>query len=241
MTLEATMRELEKAGSEQTRKTYRRHGADEPLFGVSFATFKVMTKKIGVDHELALALWDTGNLDARILAIKIADPERISSADLDRWASANLMRMCTGYVSSLAVESAHGSAKAKKWLASSDEGLRAMGWSVVAQLASIDESLADSWFVERIAQIEKSIHSAPSGERYAMNNALIGIGGRNAALRKAATAAAKRIGVVEVDHGDTDCKTPEAVSYIAKMWERSKKFDSPAAAERARESMRTRC
>jgi len=33
----------------------------------------------------------------------------------------------------------------------------------------------------------------------------------------------------------------DAVTYIAKLWERAKKFESPAAAERARESMRTRC
>ncbi len=73
-TLSGVMRELEKAGSAQTRKTYPRHGAAEPMFGVSFATLKVLLKRIGVDHELALALWDTGNFDARNLAVKIADP-----------------------------------------------------------------------------------------------------------------------------------------------------------------------
>jgi hypothetical protein len=55
-----------------------------------------------------------------------------------------------------------------------------------------------------------------------MNNALIAIGGRNEALRKQATAAAKRVGKVDVDHGDTACKTPDAVSYIEKMWARKK-------------------
>ena len=73
--------------------------------------------------------------------------------------------------------------------------------------------------------------------------ALITIGGRNAALRKVATAAAKRIGKVDVDYGDTACKTPDAGPYIAKMWAHAtaKKFASPAAQERARESLRTRC
>ena len=33
-------------------------------------------------------------------------------------------------------------------------------------------------------------------------------------------AAARRIGKVEVDHGDTGCKTPDAVDYIRKMAER---------------------
>ena len=59
--------------------------------------------------------------------------------------------------------------------------------------------------------------------RYGMNNALIGIGGRSANLRRKAIAAAKRIGPVEIDHGDTDCKTPDAIPYIEKMWARKKK------------------
>src|SRR5690606_35126803 len=71
----------------------------------------------------------------------------------------------------------------------------------------------------------------------------ISIGGRNAALRKAALAAAKRIGPVEVDHGDTACKTPDAAAYLDKTWAyaTSKGHESPAAQERKRESMRLRC
>ena len=47
-----------------------------------------------------------------------------------------------------------------------------------------------------------------------MNQALSFIGCRNPSLRKAATAAAKRIGTVEIDHGDTDCHTPDAAAYM---------------------------
>jgi hypothetical protein len=61
MTLSEAMRALEQAGSEQTRKTYARHGATGPMFGVSVATLKQLVKRIGVDHELALELWSTGN------------------------------------------------------------------------------------------------------------------------------------------------------------------------------------
>ena len=49
-----------------------------------------------------------------------------------------------------------------------------------------------------------------------MNRALIAIGRRTPPLRRAATAAAKRIGPVEVDHGETGCKTPDAVAAITK-------------------------
>jgi len=68
-------------------------------------------------------------------------------------------------------------------------------------------------------------------------------GCRNAALRQAATAAAERIGEVEMDHGDTACKTPDAAAAIAKAWAHSlgKGFASPAAHERTREPLRLRC
>lgn len=240
---DATMRALEQAGTAQARKTYLRHGAQEPMFGVSFATLKAMVKKIGVDHALARKLWDSGNHDARILAVKVADPATVSGAELDRWAGKMSTRSCSAYVSMLAAESGQGVAKATAWLESADAALRSAGWSVVIHLANLDESLPDSWFTERLARIERTIHGASNSEREAMNMAVISIGGRNPALRKLASAAAKRIGAVEVDHGDTACKTPVALDYIEKTWAHAlaKKFASPAAQERARETMRTRC
>ncbi len=53
-----------------------------------------------------------------------------------------------------------------------------------------------------------------------MNGCVIAIGARNAELRAAAEAAARRIGRVVVDHGPTGCVTPAAVPYIAKLWDR---------------------
>jgi 3-methyladenine DNA glycosylase AlkD len=243
MTLDEAMRALEQAGSEQTRKTYKRHGAKEPMFGVSFASLKTLVKRIGVDHQLAVQLWNTGNHDARILAFKVADPAQVKPAQLDKWTAANPVRAGNVYVAMLAAESPHGRAKAKEWLASPKQALRASAWLVIGFLASLDEQTSDNVFAKHIERIESTIHEASNAERETMNSALISIGGRSPALRKAATAAAKRIGKLEIDYGDTDCKTPDAVAHIEKMWAHAaaKKFDSPAAQERARESMRTRC
>jgi len=243
MTLTETMSELEKAGSAQTRKTYTRHGAVGPMFGVSFAALKTLVKRIGVDHELALELWDTGNHDARTLALKVADPARINPADLDRWAQEPTARMCGGYVAHLAAESPHARAKADQWLAARDNARRCVGWGLVGALAMLDEATPDAWFAQRLADIEKTIHEASNEQRDAMNRVVIAIGCRSTALRKQATAVAKRIGKLEVDYGDTDCKTPDAMQHIDKSWTHStsKGFASPAAHERSRESMRTRC
>ena len=241
MTLAETMQALEQAGSAQTRKTYTRHGVIDPMFGVSFATLKTLHKKIGVDHDLACALWDTGNYDARNLAVKIVDPLKMTPADLDRWAHGSASGV--SYTASLPIEGPHAITRATEWLAADSLAARAAGWSLLGQLAQRDETLPDEFFTARLAQIQQRIHTAPNAERYPMNTAVIQIGLRNPALRKAATAAARQIGEVDIDHGDTDCKTPDAAAAIDKAWAHSlaRGFASPAAHERTREPPRLRC
>lgn len=193
--------------------------------------------------DLARALWATGNFDARNLAVKVVDPARMTSDELDRWAEAPSARMVCGYVANVAAEGPHARTKADAWRTSANESHRNVAWLLVGAMAMRDEATADAWFLERLGEIEKGIRSSPNAQREAMNQALIMIGSRSAPLRKAATAAAKRIGKVEVDHGDTACKTPDAAESIEKSWAHStsKGFASPAAHERTRESLRTRC
>lgn len=244
MTLPEVLQALEQAGTAQTRKTWARHGVTGPMFGVSFATLQQLRKRIRVDHALALGLWDTGNYDARNLAVKVADPARLGPDELDRWVrEGGAAPMCGGYVAMLAAEGPHALAKVAAWSGSTDPHERRAGWGLVGQLAQLDTSLPDAWFEAQLARIEASIHAAPDRERYVMNNALIAIGGRSPDLRDAAVAAAGRIGKVLVDHGDTDCKTPDAAVSIAKAWAHStsKGFASPAAHERTRERLRLRC
>lgn len=234
---------LQKAGSEQTRKTYLRHGAKEPMFGVSFATLKVLHKLVKVDHALAIALWDTGNLDARNLAVKIVDPMEMTAQVLDEWARWDVPRSCGAYVAEVASEGQHAMSRVTSWLAAQDDAQRATGWTLVGVLAMRDESLPDTWFLDRLAEVEQSIHTAPNAQRGPLNLAMIMIGCRNAALRRAATSAAKRVGKVTIDHGDTACKTADAAADIDKAWAYStaKGFESPAAHERSRKSARLRC
>jgi 3-methyladenine DNA glycosylase AlkD len=241
--LARTMAALEAAGSEATRRTYARHGAAAPLFGVSFATLKTLYKRIKVDHALALALWETGNFDARNLAMKVVDPARLSRAELDRWSKDPTARMCSGYVAQLAAETPHARDCVADWQASRDPHQRCNGWKLVGRLAMLDPTLDEAWFGAQLATIEREIRAAPNDIREAMHQSLIEIGCRTAALRRAATEAARRIGPVEIDHGDTSCKTPDAIATIDKAWAYAlaKQADSPAAQERARESLRTRC
>jgi 3-methyladenine DNA glycosylase AlkD len=216
MQLEQAMQELEQGGSAQTCKTYRRHGVQEPLFGVLTSHIEKLRKQIKVDHELALALWESGNHDARILATKIADANCTTSEQLERW-SADL----TNYVISDAFAAyvartplAHEQMVA--WTPRAEEWIGSTGWLLLAHLANQDQQMTDEDFVPYLGIIRREIHQRANRIRYAMNAALIAIGLRSPALQSQALAIAAQIGVVDVDHGDTNCKTPDATSYIEK-------------------------
>jgi 3-methyladenine DNA glycosylase AlkD len=230
MNVNEVMRELERLGTEQNRKTYRRHGADGALFGVSFAHLNTLQKRIKRDQELAEALWATGNADARTLAAMVADPARFTMETLDAWVGDVRYPVL---VDLLVKHVASGTPFARKlmerWTASSDEWIGRAGWCLAGQLAASDAPLPDALFEERVETIEASIHRAKNRTREAMNGALIDIGSRNGALRDKAIAAARRIGKVDVDHGDTSCKTPEAAAYIEKIWIRKSPADRGAA------------
>ena len=243
MTFPEVMSALEKAGAEKTRQTYARHGAVGPMFGVAFGMLQQLRKRIGVDQALAMRLWETGNFDARNLAFKIVDPAALTAADLDRWARDTSMRMLGVYVGAVAVEGPHAGAKSREWLASKDERLRRAGWLLAAAQAMRDPSLPDSRFSDLLGRIEREIGAAPSAEKDAMAQALIAIGGRSAALRKSVLTAAKRIGPIEVDRGDTACKGPDPAEQLAKYWKYSEAggFASPAAREQRMDSPRIRC
>lgn len=221
------MHELESLGTEQNRKIYIRHGAGPDLFGVSFANLNQLKKQIKKDHSLARELWKTGNTDAQTLALMIADPEVVTSQELDEWLGGIHYDGLTDMLANLTRTSAHASAKRKAWIASKDEYLSRAGWSLMSLAAIHDADLDDAYFETQLATIEKKIHKAPNRTRHAMNNALIAIGMRNTRLEKLAIAAAGRIGKVEVDHGETNCVTPDAVAYIRKAKAAKKKRHGP--------------
>src|SRR3954454_6485351 len=102
MTATDVLAQLKKLGSEQTKKTFLRHGAKEPLFGVKVADLKVLQKKIKTDHALALDLYASGNYDAMYLAGLVADPAQFTKSDLRKWAKGAYSHLPAGCVVSVA-------------------------------------------------------------------------------------------------------------------------------------------
>lgn len=226
MTVQELMAELASLGTAQNRKTYQRHGAGANQFGVSFAHLDKLKKRIKTDNAMALALWDTGNCDARILATMIADPAQAEDALLERWVDdIDYPGLCDAFAKHLVFHTALALEKMRAWTASKEEWRGRAGWVLVALSAMAPQGMSEAEGLYWLDTVERGIADARNKVKDAMNNALIAIGMRGGLLEEQALAAACRIGKVQVDHGDTACKTPDAAAYIAKAkaWKNSRR------------------
>jgi 3-methyladenine DNA glycosylase AlkD len=212
----SVLRELKSLGTAQNRKVYGRHGVSGPMFGVSYANLAKLERRLRGEHALALALWESGIHDARVLATKIADADALTVGQLNAWLKAADNHVLSDAVAEITSRSKLAKGRADVWRKAKREWPSATGWNLFGRLVDVDGALSAAELGAALKTITASIHQVPNRTRHAMNMALICIGARDATWEKKAIAAAKRIGTVEVDHGQTGCKTPEAIPYIEK-------------------------
>ena len=221
-TVASIMAELKKKGSEKTRKTYARHGmATENMYGVSVADLKLIAKTFKGQQALACELYDTGNLDAMYLAGMVADGSKMTKEQLNAWAegAANLQMIAEYTVPWVTVENPDGRALALQWIKSKKERIATAGWCTYSGFLATkpDDSLDLAEIEKLLAVVVKEIKTAQNRVRHTMNNFVISVGTYVKPLLKQAKTAARQIGSVSVDMGDTACTVPLATAYIEKI------------------------
>jgi len=221
-TVTSIMAELKKRGTEKTRKIYARHGmVTDNIFGVSVADLKVIAKTIKGQQALACELYATGNMDAMYLAGMIADGSRMSPKELIAWAegAAGLQMISEYTVPWVTVEHPQGRELALQWIKSKKEHVASSGWCTYSGLvATKTDDVLDLREIEGLLDtVVKGIKGAQNRVRYTMNGFVISVGAYVKPLSKQAKAAARQIGVVLVDVGDTACTVPVATAYIEKL------------------------
>ncbi len=223
MHVDEVLTTLKAVGKPQTAAIYKRHGSGNNVFGTLTSELQKLKKKLRLDHALALELWNTGNAEARILALLIADPARISRTDAETMVQDGPVRFLGSYLADLFARSPLADALMREWMKSKDESQRELSYFILgARLRADPESISDNDAQQVLTTIEQQLHGSPNWVRYAMNGAVIAIGVFKHALRAEAIAVAKRIGKVEVDHGATNCKTPDAAASIEKASRRKR-------------------
>ncbi len=72
MTLKETLTRLKSLSNEKMLAHNRKNGAGDNQYGVKLGDIQTVAKGIKTNHELVVELWNTGNIDAQLLAILVA-------------------------------------------------------------------------------------------------------------------------------------------------------------------------
>lgn len=164
------------------------------VLGVSMGDIQRLAKQLGRRHELAEPLWATDCYEARLLVAYVADPARVTPAQMDRWArDFDNWGICDTMACALFDQSPHAWGLVDRWAAKKDEFVRRAAFALLAGLALHDATTPDGPFLERLALVEAAASDPRNFVKKGVSWALRGIGTRSVALRTASIALAERL------------------------------------------------
>ena len=187
--------ELRKMGDPKAVAGMARFGIQtETAFGVSVPRLRQIARDIGRSHELALALWDTGIHEARLLAGMVDVPESVTVDQMEDWAAGfDSWDVVDGSCGNLFDKTPFAVKKAHEWTDRREEYVRRAGFVLIAELAVHDKRADDQTFLAFLPIIIRGSSDDRNFVKKAVNWALRQIGKRNLALNKAAIQASKEI------------------------------------------------
>jgi 3-methyladenine DNA glycosylase AlkD len=163
-------------------------------FGVSMAAIQPLVRRYRRRHDLALALWDSGWHEARILAALIDDPDLVTRRQMDQWAASfDSWDLCDQASMKLFARTPFVGEKAAKWAKDEREFVRRAAFATIAGYAVRSKPANDREFLPCLALIEVYATDSRNFVRKAVNWALRQIGKRSIALHKPALALAERL------------------------------------------------
>ena len=221
MTLDEAMRQLEALGNAGVRAQNSKSGpmgsgAGDNQFGVPRGDVRKLANKIKSNHELALSLWKTGNIDAQFLAILLIKVNLLSADEMERMVKSLTYVWVSDWLYSYVLkEHADKETLRKKWMQSGERWLARAGWQLTAgRAAKNPEGLDLEALLDRI---EKEMGAAPREVQWTMNMCLAEIGIHNPKLRKRAIAIGEKLGVYRDYPVSKGCTSPFAPIWIDYM------------------------
>ena len=190
---------LKKHSTKATRAGMARYAIpSDNALGVAMRDIKALGMKLGRRQELAVALWNTGVYEARMLCSFVGDPERLTSAQMDRWCrDFDNWAICDTMCFNLFDRSPHAWAKVTQWSKKRGEFEKRTAFALLWSLSIHDKSAEDERFTAGLVLIERAAGDERNFVKKAVNMALRAIGKRSRTLNAAAVATARRLAASE--------------------------------------------
>jgi 3-methyladenine DNA glycosylase AlkD len=166
----------------------------DKAYGVSMKDIKALGKKLGRNHELAIALWATEVYEARMLASFVGDPAALTSAQMDRWCKEfDNWAICDTMSFNLFDRTPHAWSKVSAWSKKRNEFEKRTAFALLWSLTVHDKQASDEQFVRGLAFVERAADDPRNFVKKAVNMALRAVGKRNRALNTKALEVARRL------------------------------------------------
>ncbi len=219
MTLIETLKQLKALGNEKMRAHNTRYGAGENQFGAKHGDIRVLAKKIKADHKFAMSLWNTGNVDAQLLAALLLKPKDLSAKDVDQLVrTIAFAHVADWLISYIVKQHTEKEALRQEWMAADNRWAARAGWSLTAErIAKNPEGLKPPALLDRI---ESEMADADPVVQWTMNGTLAEIGINFPKFRKRAIAIGEKLGVYRDYPVSKGCTSPFAPIWIDFMVKR---------------------
>ncbi len=218
MTVHEILAQLESLGDKARRAHNTKAGAPDNQFGVKLGDIRAVAKNIKTDHELALQLWDTGNVEAQLLATLVIKPTSLSADELDKLTRSTTCARVADWLNSYVVaQHPEKEALRVKWMKAKDRWAARAGWHFTA--SRVNKGADDIDLPALLDRIEKELPKAMPEVQWTMNNTLAAIGIHHPKLRKRAVAMGEKIGLYRdwpVSKGCTPPYVPVWVDFMVK-------------------------
>jgi 3-methyladenine DNA glycosylase AlkD len=216
MTLEEALRQLESLGNEKMRAQNSKRGAGDNQFGVNLGDIRKLADKIKTNHDLALSLWNSGNIDAQLLATLLMKASLLSPDEMERMVrSVEFYQVADWLHSYVLKEHPDKETLRKKWMTSGDKMEARAGWRLTAgRVVKSPEGLDLAALLDRI---ESEMGAAAPEVQWTMNTCLAEIGIHFPKHRKRAIAIGEKLGIYRDYPVSKGCTSPFAPIWINAM------------------------
>ncbi|MCA0027438.1 MULTISPECIES: DNA alkylation repair protein [unclassified Mesorhizobium] len=185
---------LRSIGTQENRAGMARFGINTATaLGVGNSDLRPLARKLKRNHERALALWDSGVREARLVAAFTGEPKRITAEQCRRWAGDFDSWEIVDSVSDLFAETSFRRELIEEFAADEREFVRRAGFAMVAWSAVHLKQEPDATFLAYLPLIEAHAGDPRNFVRKAVSWALRQIGKRSAALHAPALALAQKL------------------------------------------------
>jgi 3-methyladenine DNA glycosylase AlkD len=219
MNLPEILARLESLGDAARRAHNQKAGAPDNQFGVKLGDLRALAKQLQADRALALALWETGNVDAQLLATLVIKPKSLSADEVDTLTHSTTCAQVADWLNANVV--AHHpehEALRGRWMQAKNRWAARAGWNLTARRVTKDADGLD--LPALLERLERELPQAPPEVQWTMNNTLAALGIHHPQHRPRAIALGEKLGLYRDWPTSKGCIPPYVPVWVEAMVKR---------------------